>query len=177
MNAPYNAGQSHSHTPQIVAVIITGVMCFIAGVLSSDAVSLITSRQSSESAPPTKTIAASKPAGTPAAVAASAYELIATAETKSNDPLIQRAYSLFAEGVRLQNSGEHADAIRKYIAATELDPTLAAAFNNLGVAYSNLDSPEEAMAAFRQAGEIAPTNETAKKNLDTMTAKLSGGRQ
>lgn len=177
MSAPYNAGQSHSHAPQIVAVIITGVMCFIAGVLSSDAVSLITSRQSSESAPATKTIAASKPAGTPAAASTTSYELIATAETKSSDPLIQRAYSLFAEGVRLQNSGEHADAIRKYIAATELDPTLAAAFNNLGVAYGNLESPDEAMTAFRHASEIAPTNEAAKKNLDAVTAKLTGGRQ
>lgn len=177
MNAPYNAGQPHSHAPQIVAVIITGVMCFIAGVLSSDAVSLITSRQSAESAPPTKTVAASKPAGVPAPAAGTAYELIATAETKSSDPLIQRAYSLFAEGVRLQNSGEHGDAIRKYIAATELDPAFAAAFNNLGVAYGTLESPDEAMTAFRHASEIAPTNETAKKNLDTVTAKLTGGRQ
>ncbi|HVZ93536.1 MAG TPA: tetratricopeptide repeat protein [Phycisphaerales bacterium] len=162
---------SHSHASQIVAVIVTGVMCFIAGVLSSDAVSLISSKFSAEKVKPQDTIAASKPATEPAPAKVE-YELITTVTAASKDPVQARAESLVVEGVRLQQSGDQASAIRKYIAACELDPAMAAAYNNIGVAYLTVGDTGEGLASLKQAADIAPQNETVKKNLDALNAKM-----
>lgn len=168
-----------SHTPQIVTVIVTGVMCFIAGVLSSDLLNLVTSKMSADQVRAEKTIAGSKTAEAAPAPAAARLDLalIEAIDGKSSDPVMQRAYSLFAEGVRLQKAGEHSDAVNKYIAVTELDPGMSAAFNNMAVAYVALQSPEQAMASLNKAADISPSNETARKNADALNAWMQTGRQ
>lgn len=174
MNMNTSTHPEPSHVPQIVAVIVTGVMCFIAGVLSSDAVSLLTASMSAgklKVAPPS-TSGPVGPVEQAAAPVGTALERVESLPAStSTDPIVQRAGQLVVEGNRLLAAGNIADSVKKFIAAGELDPALAPAFNNLAVAYAAMESPLEAADALRQAIDIDPKNEMYQRNL----AKIEGG--
>ena len=55
---------------------------------------------------------------------------------------------------------------RARIAATEIDPTYAAAFNNLAVAYEQQGDAEKARAAYEKAVALEPNNQQIRQNYD-----------
>jgi tetratricopeptide (TPR) repeat protein len=58
------------------------------------------------------------------------------------------AASLTAEGWALYEAGHYSEAIGKFDAAVEADPSYADAYNGLGWTYGKLDSLDEALANF-----------------------------
>jgi len=69
------------------------------------------------------------------------------------------AASLTAEGWTHYEQGEYDDAIGKFDAAVEADPSYADAYNGLGWSYGKLDSLAEALASFALCisnGETGP---------------------
>ncbi|USR91344.1 tetratricopeptide repeat protein [Phormidium yuhuli AB48] len=56
--------------------------------------------------------------------------------------------------------------------ALELDGSLAAAWNRLGYAWERLGNPEEAVQAYRQALELAPSRSEYRENLNRAQGRL-----
>jgi Flp pilus assembly protein TadD len=58
------------------------------------------------------------------------------------------------------------EALYRWKRATEIDPTYAAAFNNLAIAFEHEGQFEEARKAYERAIEIEPNNALIKQNYD-----------
>lgn len=58
------------------------------------------------------------------------------------------------------------EALYRWKRAVEIDPTYAAAFNNLAIAYEHEGRFEEARKAYERAIEIEPNNALIKQNYD-----------
>ena len=58
------------------------------------------------------------------------------------------------------------EAIYRWERAVELDPTYAAAFNNLAIAYETAGEFEKAKQAYEKAIELDPKNVYIKQNFD-----------
>jgi Tfp pilus assembly protein PilF len=58
------------------------------------------------------------------------------------------------------------EALYRWKRAVEVDPTYAAAFNNLAIAYEHEGQFEEARKAYERAIEIEPNNALIKQNYD-----------
>jgi Flp pilus assembly protein TadD len=69
-------------------------------------------------------------------------------------------------GVQVAQRGLWREAIYRWERATQLDPTYAAAFNNLAVAYEQSGELEKARAAYDKAIALEPNNELIKQNYD-----------
>jgi Flp pilus assembly protein TadD len=58
------------------------------------------------------------------------------------------------------------EALYRWKRATEVDPTYAAAFNNLAIAHEHEGQFEEARKAYERAIELEPNNALIKQNYD-----------
>jgi Tfp pilus assembly protein PilF len=69
-------------------------------------------------------------------------------------------------GVQVAQRGLWREAIYRWERATQLDPSYAAAFNNLAVAYEHEGQLDKARAAYEKAVELDPDNTLIRQNFD-----------
>ena len=76
------------------------------------------------------------------------------------DRILGKAKVSYKEGLRLSlREGKHAEAIRFFDQAIEIDPSLAYIWHDRGVCYRELGKETEALRNFDKAVEIAPDDE------------------
>lgn len=66
------------------------------------------------------------------------------------------AWDYFRRGLRADEEGRYEDAIKAYLKALEREPENAATYNNMGVAYNNLNENERALEKYNRAIELTP---------------------
>ncbi len=69
-------------------------------------------------------------------------------------------------GIQVAQRGLWREAIYRWERATQLDPTYAAAFNNLAIAYEHEGELERARGAYEKALSLEPDNALIKQNFD-----------
>jgi Tfp pilus assembly protein PilF len=69
-------------------------------------------------------------------------------------------------GIKVAQNGLWKEATYRWEKATELDPTYAAAWNNLAIAYEHEGKFEEAKKAYERALELDPKNLMIRQNYD-----------
>jgi type IV pilus assembly protein PilF len=69
-------------------------------------------------------------------------------------------------GIQVAQRGLWKEAIYRWERATQLDPTYAAAFNNLAVAYEHEGQLAKAREAYEKALAIEPGNALVRQNYD-----------
>ena len=69
-------------------------------------------------------------------------------------------------GINVAQRGLWREAIYRWEKATELDPTYAAAFNNLAIAYEHEGQLAKARKAYEKAIELSPNNEPIRQNYE-----------
>jgi Flp pilus assembly protein TadD len=69
-------------------------------------------------------------------------------------------------GVQVAQRGLWREAIYRWERATQIDPSYAAAFNNLAVAYEQQGELAKARAAYEKAAQLEPGNQLIKQNFD-----------
>jgi Tfp pilus assembly protein PilF len=69
-------------------------------------------------------------------------------------------------GIQVAQRGLWKEAIYRWERATQLDPTYAAAFNNLAVAYEHEGQLQKARAAYEKALALEPENALVRQNYD-----------
>ena len=69
-------------------------------------------------------------------------------------------------GIQVAQRGLWREAIYRWERATQLDPTYAAAFNNLAVAYEQEGELDKARAAYEKAVALDPENTMIRQNFD-----------
>jgi Tfp pilus assembly protein PilF len=76
------------------------------------------------------------------------------------------AKSQVAFGIDVAQKGLWKEAIYRWERAVEIDPTYAAAFNNLAVAYEHEGQLEKARHAYEKALEVEPNNLQIRQNYE-----------
>jgi Tfp pilus assembly protein PilF len=69
-------------------------------------------------------------------------------------------------GVKVAQKGLWREAIYRWERAVEIDPSYAAAFNNLAIAYEHEGQFEKARKAYERATELDPNNAMIRQNYD-----------
>jgi Flp pilus assembly protein TadD len=69
-------------------------------------------------------------------------------------------------GINVAQRGLWREAIYRWERATAIDPTYAAAFNNLAVAYEHEGRFEKARQAYEKAIELEPNNQMIRQNYE-----------
>jgi Tfp pilus assembly protein PilF len=69
-------------------------------------------------------------------------------------------------GIQVAQRGLWREAIYRWERATQIDPSYAAAYNNLAVAYEHEGQLDKARTAYEKALEIEPDNTLIKQNFD-----------
>ena len=69
-------------------------------------------------------------------------------------------------GISVAQRGLWREAIYRWERAAEIDPTYAAAHNNLAIAYEHEGDLEKARAAYEKALELEPNNSFIKQNYE-----------
>ena len=69
-------------------------------------------------------------------------------------------------GISVAQKGLWREAIYRWERATEIDPTYAAAHNNLAIAYEHEGDLDKARAAYEKALAIEPNNSYIKQNYE-----------
>jgi Tfp pilus assembly protein PilF len=69
-------------------------------------------------------------------------------------------------GIEVAQRGLWREAIYRWERATQLDPTYAAAFNNLAIAYEHEGQLDKARGAYEKALTLEPNNAMIKQNFD-----------
>ena len=69
-------------------------------------------------------------------------------------------------GINVAQKGLWREAIYRWEKATQIDPTYAAAFNDLAVAYEHEGQLDKARQAYEKALEIEPGNSQIKQNYE-----------
>jgi Tfp pilus assembly protein PilF len=91
-------------------------------------------------------------------VAASASPALADARSS--------ARSQVEFGIKVAQNGLWKEAAYRWEKAVELDPTYAAAWNNLAIAYEHEGKFEEARNAYERAVKLDPKNALIRQNYD-----------
>ena len=69
-------------------------------------------------------------------------------------------------GIAVAQRGLWREAIYRWERAAQIDPTYAAAHNNLAIAYEHEGDLEKARAAYEKAVELEPNNAFIKQNYE-----------
>ena len=69
-------------------------------------------------------------------------------------------------GISVATKGLWKEAIYRWERATQIDPTYAAAFNNLAVAYEHEGMLEKAGEAYERALKLEPNNAMVRQNFE-----------
>ena len=69
-------------------------------------------------------------------------------------------------GIRVAQNGLWNEALYRWQKAVEIDPTYAAAWNNLAIAYEHEGKFEEAKKAYEKALQLDPKNLMIRQNYD-----------
>src|SRR3954467_11580637 len=69
-------------------------------------------------------------------------------------------------GIKVAQSGLWKEAAYRWQKAVELDPTYAAAWNNLAIAYEQQGNFEQADKAYQKAVQLDPKNTMIRQNYD-----------
>lgn len=69
-------------------------------------------------------------------------------------------------GIAVAQKGLWQEALYRWERATEMDPSYAAAWNNLGVAFEHHGRFDEAREAYEKALDLDPTNLNIQQNYD-----------
>jgi Flp pilus assembly protein TadD len=69
-------------------------------------------------------------------------------------------------GIAVAQRGLWREAIYRWLRAADIDPTYAAAHNNLGIAYEHEGELDKARAAYEKAIELEPDNTFIKQNYE-----------
>jgi len=69
-------------------------------------------------------------------------------------------------GIQVAQRGLWKEAIYRWERAAQMDPTYAAAFNNLAVAYEHEGQLSKARAAYEKALALDPNNSLVRQNYD-----------
>jgi Flp pilus assembly protein TadD len=69
-------------------------------------------------------------------------------------------------GIQVAQRGLWREAIYRWERAAQIDPTYAAAFNNLAVAYEHEGQLDKARSAYEKALELDPDNSMIRQNFD-----------
>jgi Tfp pilus assembly protein PilF len=69
-------------------------------------------------------------------------------------------------GISVAQKGLWKEAIYRWERATQIDPSYAAAFNNLAVAYEHEGLLEKAGAAYERALKLEPNNAMVRQNFE-----------
>ena len=69
-------------------------------------------------------------------------------------------------GIRVAQNGLWNEALYRWKKAVEIDPTYAAAWNNLAIAYEHEGKFEDAKKAYEKALELDPKNLMIRQNYD-----------
>jgi Flp pilus assembly protein TadD len=69
-------------------------------------------------------------------------------------------------GIRVAQKGLWREAIYRWQRAIAVDPTYAAAYNNLAIAYEHEGDFEKARQAYEKAAELDPANMMIRQNFD-----------
>jgi type IV pilus assembly protein PilF len=69
-------------------------------------------------------------------------------------------------GINVAQRGLWREAIYRWEKATELDPTYAAAFNDLAIAYEHEGQLDKARKAYEKAIELDPNNTQVRQNYE-----------
>ena len=69
-------------------------------------------------------------------------------------------------GIQVAQRGLWREAIYRWERATQLDPTYAAAFNNLAIAYEHEGQLDKARGAYEKATSLEPNNAMIKQNYE-----------
>jgi Flp pilus assembly protein TadD len=77
-----------------------------------------------------------------------------------------QAKTQVAFAIKIAQKGLWRDAALRFEAATVTDPSYAAAWNNLGIAYEQLGRFDDARRAYEKAMELDPDNNFIKVNYD-----------
>ena len=69
-------------------------------------------------------------------------------------------------GINVAQKGLWREAIYRWQKATELDPTYAAAYNDLAIAYEHEGQLDKARKAYDKALELDPNNQQVRQNYE-----------
>ena len=69
-------------------------------------------------------------------------------------------------GINVAQRGLWRDAIYRWLKATEIDPTYAAAYNDLAIAYEHEGQLDKARKAYEKAIELDPNNTQVRQNYE-----------
>jgi type IV pilus assembly protein PilF len=96
--------------------------------------------------------------------------LVACAATAAASPSFadakSEAKSQVEFGINVAQRGLWREAIYRWQKATELDPTYAAAFNDLAIAYEHEGQLDKARKAYEKAIELDPNNNQVRQNYE-----------
>jgi type IV pilus assembly protein PilF len=96
--------------------------------------------------------------------------LVACAATAAASPSFadakSEAKSQVEFGINVAQRGLWREAIYRWEKATELDPTYAAAFNDLAIAYEHEGQLAKARKAYEKAIELDPNNQQVRQNYE-----------
>lgn len=82
-------------------------------------------------------------------------------------------------GIKVAQRGLWREAIFQWQRAVEIDPTYAAAYNNLAIAYEHEGELTEAQEAYERALELEPNNAMIQQNFELfkeINDRTSGSR-
>ena len=69
-------------------------------------------------------------------------------------------------GIMVAQKGLWREAISRWERASKIDPTYAAAFNNLGIGYEHEGDLDKARVAYEKALELEPNNALIRQNYE-----------
>jgi Flp pilus assembly protein TadD len=69
-------------------------------------------------------------------------------------------------GISVAQRGLWKEALYRWERATQIDPTYAAAYNNLAIGYEQAGAFDKARAAYEKAVELEPNNLMIRQNYD-----------
>ena len=95
-----------------------------------------------------------------------AAALVAFVPAASADDARSKAKEQVDFGIKVAQNGLWKEAAYRWEKAVQLDPTYAAAWNNLAIAYEQQGNFEQAQKAYDKALELDPKNMMIRQNYD-----------